>query len=411
MSFTKGTLCHILERFLLIISRNNFRKRMEALPEKCSCPVISLPLSHQGQQNVNIQRENFDSMRSVFKTKFPWIQAPMYHYTGPELVIACSKAGILGSLSVQEPQRMKKSLESIKQSKIEQYACNLFVIPDHLSQNQPPIPHTVVEKLHEFRKELGLPLEPVMPTDSYKQELEEQLDLIVQFKVPFVILTFGLLDQAVCKGLQQKGIKLIGSATSVKEAVECQERGMDAVILQGVEAGGHRTSIHLPLYGSTGLLTLLSLAKKEIKIPIIAAGGISSGQQIKAAMNAGADGVSIGSLFLTASECNTPKSHRQLLRNTTAETETVLTRLFTGRPARMIPNRFYNEMKKTVDQIPGGEDSLPWNFYARDIFGKAAKLDNPELYINWGGQAVGMLSGRDTMSASEIISQLKREFD
>jgi nitronate monooxygenase len=335
----------------------------------------------------------------------------MYHYSGADLAISCSKAGILGSLSVQQPKYMKKSLELIKESKIKEYACNLFIIPLRLSQNQPKVHPKVVEKLHEFRRELGIPLDPVQPTDSYKQELEQQLELMLEYRVPYIIFTFGLPDTSTIKTFKQKGIKLIGSATSVKEAIECQEKGMDAVIVQGVEAGGHRTSMHLPSFGTTGILTLLPLVKKELKIPVIAAGGITSGQQIQAIMKVGADGVSMGSLFLTASECNTPDSHRQLIQNTTSQTETVLTRLFTGRPARMIPNRYFTEMKKVIDEIPGGEDSIPWNLYARDIFGKAAKMNRPDLYINWGGQAIGALSGRSTMSASDIIHQLEKELE
>jgi nitronate monooxygenase len=349
-------------------------------------------------------------LTKLLKTKLPWIQAPMYHYSGPELAIACSKAGILGSLSVQIPERMKKSLEVIHQAKLDSYACNLFLIPPHLSENQPEIHPLVKEKLFSFRRELGLDLEPKHASDSYRQEFDEQCQLIEQYQVPIVIFTFGLPDKGLIAEWKRKGIVLIASATSVAEAVEAEEHGMDAVIVQGFEAGGHRTSSRLPQYGTVGLITLVELAKKQVSIPIIAAGGLVSGQQIRSVMALGAQGVSIGTLFLTASECNTPHSHRKLLHDASPETETVLTRLFTGRPARMIPNRFYHEMKEVVDRIPGGEASIPWNFYARDIFGKAARLERPDLFINWGGQAAGGLHGRSAMPAADIIGQLLQEY-
>jgi nitronate monooxygenase len=345
----------------------------------------------------------------MLKTRLPWIQAPMYHYSGADLVVACSKAGILGSLSCQTPEQLYTSLEKIKQNHITKYSVNVFINSDHLGKNQPLIHPRIQNKLTEYRKELGLSIQQPDITDSYRQDLEMQMDLIKKYKVPFVIFTFGLPTNSQIQELKKIGTVLIGSCTSIEEALMIQDSGLDAVILQGKKAGGHRTSIQLPAYSCIDLETLLHDASNQVKIPYFGAGGVTHGKDIKKIMDLGASGVSIGTLFLTAKECNTPTSHRDLIYNTNSDTKTVITRLYTGRPAQMIPNRFYFEMKEIVDDL-GGEDVIPWNFYARDIFGKAARVGNPELYVNWGGANVNKLSGRATMTAKDIISLLEYEY-
>lgn len=326
------------------------------------------------------------------------------------MVAACSQNGILGCLATEEPQRMRQSLEYITANTTNPFAVNLFLVPDCLFENQPPVPLSIRNKLNEFRRELQIPVDPPLrDVDSYKQEVEAQIELIKEFGVKVVIFTFGIPSKAIVDELHQNGVQLIGSATTVKEAMLCQIAGLDGVVLQGSEAGGHRTSPILPEYGDHDLDTLITAAKKEVTIPLIAAGGIMDKRAIENVIALGATAVSIGTLFLGAEECSTPTSHRDLLYKTTSETKTVMTRIYTGRPARMIPNRFFNEISKLVEQLPEKEREIPWNFYARDIFGKSARTNNPDLYVTWSGKTVNHPNLRRTRSAKEIIEGLRSE--
>ncbi|KAJ3321064.1 hypothetical protein HDV06_004622 [Boothiomyces sp. JEL0866] len=349
-------------------------------------------------------------LSKILNTELPWIQAPMFHYSGCRLVAATSNAGMLGVLGPEDPTRMKNSIKSIKSKTSNPFGVNIYLLPEHLVKNQPAVPSAITKKLNEYRNQLGIPLDPPTPAeDSYKQQVEEQLQIAIEEKVSAVVFTFGIPTPDIIGRLRNASIKVLGSATTIKEAVALEKAGVDAVILQGVEAGGHRTSCNLPEYGQVGLFAFIQLAKKQLSIPFVAAGGITNGRAIKLAMDAGADGVSIGSLFLTSEECSTPEAHRQAIYKATPESATVLTRIFTGRPARMFKNQFYEELSALWTEN-GGEEQIPWNFYARDIFGQAAKSNNPDLFIVWANQSVGLLGGRETLPAASIIQTLRKEY-
>lgn len=224
--------------------------------------------------------------------------------------------------------------------------------------------------------------------------------------MPVVIFTFGVPGRHIVQRLTQAGCVLLGSATSAKEAVALEESGVHAVICQGTEAGGHRTSAMLPESGDLGLMSLVPLVKAHTSLPVIAAGGIVNATQIRAAMAAGADGVSMGTIFLTSKECSTPQSHRDHIFNLDRDAKTVVTRIFTGRPARMLENRFYKEMSAIWQELPASERDLPWDFYCRDIFGTAARSNRPDLFILWGGQSVNLLAGKPTRPARDIIREI-----
>eukprot|EP00842_Homolaphlyctis_polyrhiza_P000182 jgi/Hompol1/1164/HPOL_002656-RA len=225
----------------------------------------------------------------------------------------------------------------------------------------PPLHPSIRTLLNGYRSELGIPLDPPAPTiDSYAYDTQRQIELAKEYKVPCMIFTFGLPSAQVVDDLKRSGMVLVGSATTVEEARAAQNAGMDAVVVQGVEAGGHRTSLQLPQFGDVGIQSLLPLVRSAVSIPAIAAGGVVSGKQAGLLIAAGADAVSIGTRFLTSTECSTPQSHRDLIHAATFESKTVLTRCYTGRPARMIPNRFYYEMQAVLAKLPGGEqENIP----------------------------------------------------
>lgn len=323
--------------------------------------------------------------------KHPIIQAPMFHYSGHRLVVAASRQGILGSLSNLPGPMLQNSLEIIQRELTvkQPFAVNIFLLPEALTRDQPALPMPVQQVLAKYRQKLGLDVNVnATQQDSYKESVEEQVELLIQHKAPVVIFTFGLPSKEMVHDLRQKGgCYLIASATTIEEAIAVQESGCDAVVLQGMEAGGHRTSISLPKsYGQIGLFSLLAKAKSHLSIPYIAAGGIVTHQAIQSCLQMGASACSLGSIFLLANECSTPVSHRHALANawTDPAAQTVLSRCFTGRPARMLVNAFYNDMSQAVG---GDESKIPWNFWARDIFGASAKSDKAESFVLWSGQS------------------------
>ncbi|KAJ3343087.1 hypothetical protein HDU91_000449, partial [Kappamyces sp. JEL0680] len=317
--------------------------------------------------------------------------APMFGYSGHQLVAACCEQGMLGSLAHHPPEQLELEIVAIRRQTQKPFAVNLFLLPPALSQNQPGVPASVSHVLQDFRRELQMDLSTPKPGPSHpsaQQEFNDQIDILVKHKVACVIFTFGIPDRVVVDRLHASGMYLIGSATTIDEALAYQHAGMDAVVLQGIEAGGHRTTPSLPhSYGQHGLLSLLTLAKSRLAIPYIAAGGLVSFQSIKACLDLGASACSLGSAFLLASECKTPPSHRSALVQASLDPrgpQTVLSRAYTGRPARMLPNRFYTAVTKALD---GNETLLPWNYNARDIFGAATAQDRHDLFIVWSGQS------------------------
>lgn len=332
----------------------------------------------------------------------------MFHYSGPRLVVAASKSGILGSLSHQSSVKLGESLSHISKelTSNEPYAVNIFLLPKALTEAQARVPASVEKVLEGYRNRLGLQVNVKAPEhDSYKESVEEQVELCIENKVPVLVFTFGLPSKEMVKDLHEKGkCFLIASATTIEEAMAAEECGCDAVVLQGVEAGGHRTSISLPnSYGQIGLFSLLAKAKNHLSIPYIAAGGLVSHEAIKSCLQMGASACSLGSIFLLANECSTPLSHRTALAKAWSDptAQTVLTRCYTGRPARMLVNQFYRDISNAVG---GDENKIPWNFWARDIFGAAARSNQSDLYVLWSGQSH---AGSDkSKSTAEIVESL-----
>lgn len=321
----------------------------------------------------------------LLKTELPFLQAPMYHYSRAQLVVQVSNASALGCLAQESTPHLKQSIDYIQTNTKKPFAVNLFLLPNIFAPSGLIVP--VKNKLNAYREAMGLAIDT--STNASKPnvpsiDINEQIDIICEKKVPIVIFTFGIPDPSMVLKLKSNGTVLIGSVTTVHEALLYENAGMDAVIVQGSEAGGHRTSAILPEYGDIGLLSLISLVKEHVSIPIVAAGGIINARQIKAALEAGAEGVSMGTLFLTASECSTPAAHRDQIRNIKTTDKTVLTRIYTGRPARMLPNKFYREMS-AIWKSNGGEDAIPFDFYARDIFGAAARKNDDKMFILWAG--------------------------
>lgn len=207
----------------------------------------------------------------------------------------------------------------------------------------------------------------------------------MQLKPTVFSFVFGLLDSAYIKEAHKQGIYIIGTATSLIEAQALEDSGVDAITLQGIEAGGHRGIFDA--YKADPEIKMLDLLKQcalKIKIPLIAAGGIMTSEHIRSALSNGAQAVQMGTAFLNCHEAGTSAPYRLALAGTHRETKT--TRVFSGRLARGIPNRFMREMEsQSADSI------MPFpaqNKFTRDLRNASSKRNSPEFLSLWSFQKV-----------------------
>ena len=287
----------------------------------------------------------------LFNIDKPIIQAPMAGVQGSALAIAVSEAGGLGSLpcAMLTPEALVNALTHIAESTAKPYNVNFFC---HTS----PIPKPEIEQhwqasLKPYYDQLGLSLNDIAAGAGRRPFDADTLALLNDFRPPVVSFHFGLPDDVFVDQLRRWGSKIISSATTLEEALWLEERGVDAVIVQGLEAGGHRGMfLTEDLSTQSGLFALLPQCVEALSVPVIAAGGIANPQTVKAAMALGAAGVQVGTSYLLCPEATTSAVHRQALSSATPHT--ALTNLFSGRPARGIVNRVMRELGPISDLAP-----------------------------------------------------------
>ncbi len=223
----------------------------------------------------------------------------------------------------------------------------------------------------------------------------------------FFSFTFGLLPESATRAIKDRGMFLIGTATTVDEAVALQKAGVDAVVAQGSDAGGHRGTFSADF--STALIGTMSLVPQvadAVRIPVIASGGIMDGRGIVAALALGASAVQMGTAFLTCDEAGVPEAYKQAILNA-REDQTHITRAFSGKPARGIVNRFMTEVEKD-----GSPDSiLPFplqNKLTRPLRTKAAQQGQAEFLSLWAGQGLRLARRQP---AAQLIARLKDEME
>lgn len=284
------------------------------------------------------------TFQQLFRTELPIIQAPMAGVQASALAIAVSNAGGLGSLpcALLSPDAMRKELAAIKAQTDKPFNVNFFA-------HKQPTPDAEREArwravLTPYYKEYGIDPDKI-PTGPGRAAFNaEALEIIEPFKPPVVSFHFGLPAPDLLARVRAMGSKILCSATTVDEARWLEAQGVDAIIAQGVEAGGHR-GIFLSddLTTQVGTFALLPQIVRAVKVPVIAAGGIADATGVAAALALGATGVQVGTAYLLCPEAITSPIHRAALKSEAAR-HTALTNLFTGRPARGIVNRVIKEL-------------------------------------------------------------------
>ena len=287
-----------------------------------------------------------------FHTELPLIQAPMAGVQGSAMAIAVSQAGALGSLpcAMLSPQQMQQELAAITAQTRKPYNVNFFC-------HEEPEPDAVREAawrklLAPYYLEHGIDASSISAGAGRLPFSHAHCDVLEAFKPPVVSFHFGLPSAPLLARVRSWGSAVLASATTVEEAQWLEARGVDAVIAQGLEAGGHR-GMFLCHEISRQLATLPLLAQilAAVKVPVVAAGGIADARGAAAAMALGAAAVQVGTAFLLCDEALTIPLHQAALTGPDAR-HTALTNLFTGRPARGIVNRAMRELGATHPTAP-----------------------------------------------------------
>ncbi|MDE2048635.1 MAG: nitronate monooxygenase [Betaproteobacteria bacterium] len=276
-------------------------------------------------------------------TRWPLIQAPMAGVQGSALALAVSHAGALGSLpaAMLSTEALRAELSALRSGTSQPYNVNFFC-------HVPPVPDAVAEArwreaLAPYYAEYGIDASAIAAGAGRTPFSAEAAELVEQFRPPVVSFHFGLPAPALLARVKAAGAKVLGCATTVDEARWLQAHGADAIIAQGVEAGGHRGMfLTRDLDTQLGTFALLPQVVRAVSVPVIAAGGIADAQGVAAALALGATGVQVGTAYLLCPEATTSAVHRTALRSADAA-HTALTNLFSGRPARGIVNRLMRE--------------------------------------------------------------------
>ncbi|MCH1930835.1 nitronate monooxygenase [Shewanella sp. A25] len=291
-------------------------------------------------------------LTQLFGIPLPIIQAPMAGVQGSALAIAVSNAGGLGSLpcAMLSLEALETELKLIRQHTSNPINVNFFC------HSEPP---AQVDKQAAWLGQLApyfsqFNLDPnTQNTGAQRTPYSKaQAEILAKYKPEVVSFHFGLPNEELLLEIKSWGAKVISTATTVEEALWLEARGIDAIIAQGLEAGGHRGHfLSEDLTQQLGTFSLLPQVIAAVDIPVIAAGGIVDATTVRAAMAMGASAVQVGTAYLLCPECNTSAIHRRALQSEAAQ-HTALTNLFSGRPARGIVNRFMDEMGFINHAVP-----------------------------------------------------------
>lgn len=326
------------------------------------------------------------SICSLFGIELPVIQAPMAGVQDSRLAIAVSNAGGLGSLpcAMLGADALVNELTALRAGTSRPYNVNFFC-------HTLPSPDAAAEAawrglLAPYYGELGLDPAAVANAPVRRPFDEAAADLLQAFRPAVVSFHFGLPDPALLSRVRQGNAKVIASATTVAEARWLESRGVDAIIAQGLEAGGHRGHfLSDDLNDQAGTFALVQNIVRAVQVPVIAAGGIADPAGVRAALALGAAGVQVGSAYLLTPEATTGPVHRALLK-TDATQRTALTRLFSGRPARGLVNRLMEELGPMNPAAP----AFPYASTALAPLRSAAESrGRGDFSPLWAGQSAG----------------------
>jgi nitronate monooxygenase len=348
----------------------------------------------------------------VLGIEYPILQSGMGGVAGPELVAEVSRAGGLGILAgLNVPgDELRKRIHRVRELTDRPFGVNLWL---HSELRPPTDPATIPDRtlraaqstLNRFRERLGIPKQTERP-DPAPDLVDEAIEVILEERVPVFSSALGLADVDVVRRCWARGVKVVAMVATLRDARGAAGAGVDVVIAQGSEAGGHRsTGAKGPSAesASVGTLALVPQVVDAVSVPVVAAGGIVDGRGLVAAFALGATGVLLGTRFVATRESMAPEFYKKALLESEADATTV-TDAFSGLYARALSNTF------SRDYAASGAPVLPpllQRNAAADVFAAATAQGDGSYVPMWSGQGVGLV--RDLPGAAEVVETIIRE--
>lgn len=347
----------------------------------------------------------------LLKIKYPIIQAGMANVAGPDLVAAVSNAGGLGILAATmvPPDVLRKEIQRIRDLTNQPFGVNLILHRDFFPPADAPIDDTTIQSvqhtLNGFRNKLGIATSQAKP-DKLPPLIQKAYDIILEEAVPVFSIGLGNPTKEMVAECHKKGIKVMAMVSTVEDAIEVNKSGVNIIVAQGSEAGGHRSTwVKKPSneYAAIGTLALVTQIVKKVKVPVVAAGGITDGRGMLGAISMGAEGVLVGTRFIATKESIAPNCHKQEILGASSD-NTTITDVFTGMYARVIRNAFteeYTSLRTPV--LPPGKQYAA----TTDIVTAAGKQQNGDYYTLYAGQGIDNIE--EILSAEDVIRNMITE--
>ncbi len=330
---------------------------------------------------------------SVLGVRHPIIQGPFGSgLSSVELAAAVSNTGGLGSFGVHhlEPAEIVATVERLRERTGEPFAVNLWVSTHDVPEADMTAERwdAAVAALRPLYEEFGA--EPPSRPERFSPTFAEQVEAVLTARPPVFSWVYGIPESGVLDALRERGIVTVGTAITPDEAVALDEAGVDLIVASGAEAGGHRVAfLEKPEHSLVGTMALIPVVADEVAAPVVAAGGIADARGIVAALALGAEGVQIGTAFLATDQSAAPQAHKNALHGPTSR-RTGLTRAFTGRLARGIPNRMFEAAR--IEPFPYQAHLI------RPLREAALARGRTDVVALWSGQAAPLLRERDAIA-------------
>lgn len=342
------------------------------------------------------------NLAALLGTALPIIQAPMAGSQGAALALAVSEAGACGSLpcAMLSADAIERELTALAKGARSPVNLNFFCHPNPAPDAQREQAWRVA--LSPYYRELGVDPGAAASAPPRVPFSAETAALIAPFRPQIVSFHFGLPSGDLLAQVKSWGAKVLSTATTVAEARWLEAHGVDAIIAQGLEAGGHRGMfLSSDITTQVGTFALLPQIVAAVRVPVIAAGGIADAKGVAAAMRLGAQGVQVGTAYLLCPEATTSALHRQALASDAVH-HTVLTNLFSGRPARGIVNRLIRELGPMSDLAPAFPQATQ---AVAPLRAKAESQGSADFSPLWAGQSASLCRARSAKELTAALSE------